>query len=343
MMSSIDVRQTGGRHAVTLKAMSPRAVLRLQQMDDCGAATSPSQHYPHCLLRLTLPLWVVMLVVVGCSANDSAPKAGASSSPSSLSSTPGDSATGEGNIEGSFRVDGRDLYLSCTGEGKPTLVLEGGEGATSSALEPIRAAYDADHRVCAYDRANVGMSGTAPTPRAADSLVEDLHGLLEAAEVPGPYLLVGTSAGGMLVQAHAAAYPKDVAGVVALNPVPPWGGWSTQGFQKMTPAERAGEAEYFAGSNAESLDYRDISAMIERQPVDAGIPFHLLISTVDQCESRTDVCGRSYPDYEAIMLRLSQQWPGGRMTQVDAPHEIFTTDMPAVRKAIDDVLERTDS
>ena len=38
---------------------------------------------------------------------------------------------------------------------------------------------------CAYDRANVGSSGTAPTPRTAAQIVTDLHQLLEKADVPG--------------------------------------------------------------------------------------------------------------------------------------------------------------
>jgi len=49
---------------------------------------------------------------------------------------------------------------------------------------------------CAYDRANVGASDTASTPRSASDVVNDLHRLLETADVPGPYVLAGQSAGG---------------------------------------------------------------------------------------------------------------------------------------------------
>jgi pimeloyl-ACP methyl ester carboxylesterase len=58
---------------------------------------------------------------------------------------------------------------------------------------------------------------------------------------------------GLLVQAYAAAYPGEVAGVVALKPVPPWGQWSTLGFSKMTAEERRGETAYYAGENGQSL------------------------------------------------------------------------------------------
>ena len=148
--------------------------------------------------------------------------------------------------------------------------------------------------MCSYDRANQGQSRSATTPRTADDLVQDLHGLLVAAKVPGPYLLVGHLAGGLLVQAYAAAYPGEVAGVVALNPVPPWGSGQLAASGRCSE-ERLGETDYFAGENGESLKYRDISERIEGLGVPSGIPFHVLISTTSQCDSPDDICGRTYP------------------------------------------------
>ena len=208
-------------------------------------------------------------------------------------------------------------------------------------MEPIRSAYSADVRVCSYDRANTGNSGSAPTPRTADDIAADLHGLLEAAEVPGPYVLVGHSAGGMLVQAYARTYSDEVAGVVAMNPVPPWGPWSTKGFRKMTPQERQEETHYYRGANNESFDYLASSEQLANLPLPKKIPFHLLISTVAQCESPDDICARTYPAYESIMRDLSREWPEGRFTQTRAGHEIYLSNLTAVRAALDDVLQRT--
>ncbi len=277
-----------------------------------------------------------LLLILGCGSNvDSGTETPSPQPPSGsqASSTPSE-------LNGTFTVDGHDLFLSCTGNGEPTIILEAGEAVPSEAMDAVRAAYDSDLRVCSYDRANQDQSGTAPTPRTADDLTQDLHGLLAAAEVPGPYLLVGHSAGGLLVQAYAAAYPDEVAGVVALNPVPPWGQWSTRGFTKMTTEERQDETDYYAGQNGESLNYRDISERIESLGVPSGIPFHLLISTASQCDSPDDICSRTYPDYETIMKELAGQWTDGSFSQVDAPHEIYTANLAAVQAAIDDVLSR---
>ncbi|RYC10603.1 alpha/beta fold hydrolase [Nocardioides zhouii] len=258
------------------------------------------------------------------------------------SAEPQVSATTTGSAEpslgGTFPVNGRDLYLECWGEGEPTIVLEVGEGRLLSDLDVLRAAFDSQRRVCSYDRANKGRSGSAPTPRTGEDLVSDLHGLLEAAEVPGPYVLVGHSAGGLLVQAYAATFPDEVGGVVALNPVPPWKPWSTSGMRIMTAGERRGEAEYMEGANGESLDYRSISGQIEDQPVPQDTPFSLVISTVDQCFSPEDVCGRTYAAYESIMKRVAGQWAMGEYTEVRASHEIYADATEEVQAAIDDVL-----
>ena len=84
-------------------------------------------------------------------------------------------------------------------------------------------------------------------PRAASEIVADLNALLSAASVPGPYVLVGHSAGGMFVQMYARTFPENVAGVIAMNPVPPFAEWREQGFLEMTKQERAGEIAYYEG------------------------------------------------------------------------------------------------
>jgi pimeloyl-ACP methyl ester carboxylesterase len=224
-------------------------------------------------------------------------------------------------------VDGRELVLDCSGEGGITMILEVGEAAHYQALSGIANAYQSQMKVCSYRRAGTNRD-----------IVADLHGLLSVAKVPGPYLLVGHSAGGLLVQAYAAAYPEETAGVVAINPVPAWQSWSTLAFKEMTAQERQDETDYYEGANGESLDYRDVSQFIAESPIPRDIPLHVLISTIAQCDSPIDVCGRTYPAYEQIAKDITQAWGEGSFSQVDAPHDIPTADM---LPAIDDVVSRS--
>ena len=63
-----------------------------------------------------------------------------------------------------------------------------------------------------------GRSGPAPTtPRDPAEVVTELHDLLAAADVPGPYVLVGHSLGGALDVLYARTYPDEVAALVLVD------------------------------------------------------------------------------------------------------------------------------
>jgi pimeloyl-ACP methyl ester carboxylesterase len=73
-------------------------------------------------------------------------------------------------------------------------------------------------RVCTYDRPGTYLlpdersrSDPVAMPRSARDIVIDLHALLGAARVPGPYVMVGHSFGGMVARLYATTYPNDVA------------------------------------------------------------------------------------------------------------------------------------
>ena len=48
-------------------------------------------------------------------------------------------------------------------------------------------------------------------------MVDELHTLLQAAEVPGPYVLAGHSLGGFMARLYAATYPDEVVGLVLVD------------------------------------------------------------------------------------------------------------------------------
>jgi pimeloyl-ACP methyl ester carboxylesterase len=73
-------------------------------------------------------------------------------------------------------------------------------------------------RVCAYDRAGMGWSDPGPQPRDARQITNELHLLLTKANIPGPYVMVGHSAGGLYVRLYTDQYPSDVVGLVLVDP-----------------------------------------------------------------------------------------------------------------------------
>jgi pimeloyl-ACP methyl ester carboxylesterase len=72
-------------------------------------------------------------------------------------------------------------------------------------------------QVCAYDRPGTLLytdppritdrGGPVRMPRTAQGITSDLHALLAAAQVPGPYILVAHSLGGLFMRLYAQTYP----------------------------------------------------------------------------------------------------------------------------------------
>jgi pimeloyl-ACP methyl ester carboxylesterase len=48
-------------------------------------------------------------------------------------------------------------------------------------------------------------------------VVAELHALLQAAEIPGPYVFAGHSLGGFFARLYAATYPDEVVGLVLVD------------------------------------------------------------------------------------------------------------------------------
>lgn len=114
-------------------------------------------------------------------------------------------------------VGGRSLAIVRSGSGSPTVILESGLGAESAWWQPVQDAVSRFARVVRFDRAGKGESDPAPTPRTSRDMVADLHTLLANADIPGPYLLVGQSVGGLNVRVYASRYPDEIAGMVLVD------------------------------------------------------------------------------------------------------------------------------
>lgn len=176
--------------------------------------------------RAPLLLALLVLTACGAAAPTASPPAATSALPSpSLapeSAAPSEAAAA---ADGRYPVadDGRELVLFCEGEGTPTVIWEDGHPSESGGIArfsdgDVWAEVAARTRICAYDRAGYAGSDPAPNePRDADDVVDDLGALLAVAGEEGPYVLVGSSFGGMIVSYYAAREPDDVAGVVLLD------------------------------------------------------------------------------------------------------------------------------
>ncbi len=117
-------------------------------------------------------------------------------------------------------VAGNRLHVLEIGIGKPPVVFENGMGEDLSTWTDVQPAIARWTRTFSYDRAGLGKSDPPASNHARDAkqLAHELHALLCAAKVPAPYILVGHSLGGAIVQVFAFEYPAEVSGLVLVDP-----------------------------------------------------------------------------------------------------------------------------
>ncbi len=117
--------------------------------------------------------------------------------------------------------DGRRLYVvekGPVGRG-PSVVFESGFAATSINWAHIQEAVAEQVHTVSYDRCGMGWSSAAVSDRTPTQIAAELHAMLRAAGVPPPYVLVGHSFGGLIVQRFALDYPGETASVLLLDPM----------------------------------------------------------------------------------------------------------------------------
>ena len=117
------------------------------------------------------------------------------------------------SIEGTRR-----LNLVCIGSGTPAVIFLYGLGSGSFDWRKVQPAIGKVTKACTYDRAGYGFSDPLKNAADATNAISDLHALLHAGGLSRPVILVGHSLGGLYATLYAETYPKDVAGMVLVDP-----------------------------------------------------------------------------------------------------------------------------
>jgi pimeloyl-ACP methyl ester carboxylesterase len=143
-------------------------------------------------------------------------------------------------------VSGRHMYAELHGAGRPTVIIEVGStqaGTKDRGWWPVREALAKETSVFFYDRAGLGNSDPAPVPRSIGTFTEDLHAMIQAANLEKPYILLGGSFGGLIVTHYAALHPEDVAGILLEDSTHPE---HNQRTLALLPPETPGESQALA-------------------------------------------------------------------------------------------------
>lgn len=253
---------------------------------------------------------------------------------------------------------GRTMYLECAGTGSPTVVLISGTGNaadvwryTGSDTDPADPLTMDDAavfpttarstRVCAYDRPGTqlndgspGRSSPVPQPAPTEDDVADLHALLAAADVPGPYVLVAHSLGGLIATTYARTHPDQIAGLVLVDPASQFmettmgpDAWSQYVEAARSRASTGGEGLDPAAANA------TIDALAPLPPVPAVVlssdrPWFILPFGE----------GGALVDYSSALLEsqtlLARSLGATHITRTNSAHDIYLENAPIVNEQI---------
>ena len=269
---------------------------------------------------------VFVLAVSGCGGDDSAGDAAAS--------LPTATAEASG-VDGMVDVGGgRELYVRCSGSGSPTVVMEGGDEDTSASYSFAEDEISNVTRTCVYDRANLGRSDPAPGPRGLRELVGDLERVLDAAKIPPPYVLVGTSGGGFITAGYAVAHPDEIAGLVFVD----------TGMPLQDPPREIVEAT--APDNTENIEKRDY-LQVERDAWEARKEIGDIPVTVISVEFAAEAIQESPFAEEQRAMRQNVQrqkgWlvlsPQAKQLVVNTSHSVEEDDPQLVIDAIRNVVQ----
>lgn len=118
-------------------------------------------------------------------------------------------------------LPGGDVEHAVAGDGPTTVVLVNGSGGPMDAWRAVWSPLAAVGKVFAYNRAGIGRSAAPTSPQHGDALVTQLRDTLQAAGLAPPWVLVGHSFGGLVVQLLARRSPADIAGVLLLEATAP--------------------------------------------------------------------------------------------------------------------------
>jgi pimeloyl-ACP methyl ester carboxylesterase len=114
------------------------------------------------------------------------------------------------------------INVSRAGDSGPTLVLLSGLGTAAPGLDFAPLVRELPgYRTVVVEGFGYGYSDTDVRPRTIENISEELHSVLSALGIHGPYALAGHSIAGFYTLYYANKYPAEVSAVIGIDPSVP--------------------------------------------------------------------------------------------------------------------------
>ena len=117
------------------------------------------------------------------------------------------------------KIKGQKQYVYTLGDGEPVVVFLSGGGSTLEDFDKVQKEISKSTKTISYDKFGLGKSHITNSPRTLENVTGELKELLL---IEGLYekqlLLVGHSMGGYVARYFLHKNPKNVVGMVLIDP-----------------------------------------------------------------------------------------------------------------------------
>ncbi|MGO4186384.1 alpha/beta fold hydrolase [Pseudarthrobacter sp. TAF60_1] len=252
-----------------------------------------------------------------------------------------------------IQIDQGTINVSRAGDSGPTLVLLSGLGTAAPGLDFAPLVRELPgYRTVVVEGFGYGYSDTEVRPRTIENTAEELHSVLSALGIHGPYILAGHSIAGFTTLYYANKYPAEVSAVIGIDPTVPTAPGPPPGSP--APADAPPSDNFWARLPATLGLIRWAAALGLTDPdsssyTQAEIDQMRMLSSwnfgnaavTDETErvgeNAAKLHGLSYPSHIPVLMLLSRDTLNGRAEWVDlherqveavTRHEIVVLDGP---------------
>jgi len=224
-------------------------------------------------------------------------------------------------------VGGYRLRFERAGHGTPTVVLDAGLCQTMRSWDRVAPEIAKFTGVVTYNRAGLEGSDIGPRPRTSQQNVDELQKLLKNADVPGPYILVGHSFGGLNIRLFANEHPDEVAGMVLIDA-------SYEEEYLRFAALKSGEERnsyirHESGDNCEKVNLLESGRIVHNASSIPAIP--VVVLTADPYHTNNLAVDVKLAEVKTEMqARLTRQFRSSKHILVEEAGHFIQLDQPKV-------------
>lgn len=124
-----------------------------------------------------------------------------------------------GRVGSLIEVNGVNMHLYTNGTGDLPVVFTSDIGQTMPYVDTynLHSALSESTAVAVYDKPGYGWSDYTSASRDIDTIVNEIHTLIDQSDLPKPFIYVAHAMGSFEALRYAQLYPEDVAGIVLID------------------------------------------------------------------------------------------------------------------------------